>query len=146
VRLLVLTTASMKMTAFWDSMPCILAEIDRRFRSLMMEAVSSSETSVNFYEPIYGATPQKTFILVQEADERFGHHCNVIRAGSTVKLIFLSMPTNPLHSPACGIISIRPPPSHHPFKCHSQWNVFQHRNGIEKLQEFPSCLFFQSVD
>jgi hypothetical protein len=49
----------MKMTAFWDSMPCILAEIDRRFRSLMMEAVSSSETSVNFYEPIYGVTPRR---------------------------------------------------------------------------------------
>jgi hypothetical protein len=51
MRFQVLTAASMKMTVFWDFAPCSLVEIDRRFRgALMMEAASTSETSVNFYE------------------------------------------------------------------------------------------------
>jgi hypothetical protein len=40
-----------KMTVFWVSAPCSFAETDRRFIvAMMMEAVSTSETSVNFYE------------------------------------------------------------------------------------------------
>jgi hypothetical protein len=48
----VLPAASMKVTVFWDVAPCSLVEIDRCFRgiALMMEAVSTSETSVNFYQ------------------------------------------------------------------------------------------------
>jgi hypothetical protein len=51
------------MTVFWDIPPCSLIEVDRRFRSayclhhqgddliaLKMEAVSTPETSVNFYQ------------------------------------------------------------------------------------------------
>jgi hypothetical protein len=42
------------MTAFWDIAPCILLEVDQHFRgayiNLIMEAVHTSETSVNFYE------------------------------------------------------------------------------------------------
>jgi hypothetical protein len=44
------------MTVFWDVAPCSQVEIGRRFRgsycliSLMMEAVNTSETKVNFYE------------------------------------------------------------------------------------------------
>jgi hypothetical protein len=38
----VITAASMKKTVFWVVAPCIL--------SLMMEAASTSETSVNFYQ------------------------------------------------------------------------------------------------
>jgi hypothetical protein len=40
------------MTAFWDTEPCSFVETDRRFRgiALMMEAVHTSETSINFYE------------------------------------------------------------------------------------------------
>jgi hypothetical protein len=40
----------MKIIVFWDVAPCSLLEIDRRFIALMMEAVSTSETSVNSYE------------------------------------------------------------------------------------------------
>jgi hypothetical protein len=49
----------MKMTVFWDVAPCSLVEIYRRFRdacclhhqvAMMMEAVSISVTSVNFYQ------------------------------------------------------------------------------------------------
>jgi hypothetical protein len=38
-----------KMTVFWDVEPCSLVDTDRRWA--MMEAVSTSEASVNFYEP-----------------------------------------------------------------------------------------------
>jgi hypothetical protein len=42
----------MKMTAFWDVAPCSLAEVDPTFErfpisALMMEAVRTSETSVD---------------------------------------------------------------------------------------------------
>jgi hypothetical protein len=44
----------MKMAVFWVAAPCILVEVYRRFRdiviALMMEAASTSETSVNFYQ------------------------------------------------------------------------------------------------
>jgi hypothetical protein len=46
---------SVKMIVYWDVAPCSLVEIDRRFRGdnhylhyQGIEAVSSSETSVNF--------------------------------------------------------------------------------------------------
>jgi hypothetical protein len=67
VRLQVLMDAVMKMTAFWDTGPCSLVYVDRRFRgayhfhhpaiALMME-VSTSETSVNFYETIRRSIPE----------------------------------------------------------------------------------------
>jgi hypothetical protein len=54
----------MKVTAMWDTTPCSLVEVDRLFvrayyrhhegdkklAALMTEAVSTTETSVNFYE------------------------------------------------------------------------------------------------
>jgi hypothetical protein len=56
----VLTAASMKMPVFWVVAPCNLVEVYQRFRgtfclhlqviALMMEAVSTSETLVNFYQ------------------------------------------------------------------------------------------------
>jgi hypothetical protein len=60
VRVQILTAAVMKMTVFWGIASCSLVEIDRRFRdayclnhpdlliALMMEAASTSETSVIF--------------------------------------------------------------------------------------------------
>jgi hypothetical protein len=39
----------MKMSAFSDIEQCSLEEVDRII-ALMMEAISTSETSVNFYE------------------------------------------------------------------------------------------------
>jgi hypothetical protein len=49
----VLTAASIMMTALWDIAPCSLVEVD-----LMMEAVITSETSVNFYETTRRNIPQ----------------------------------------------------------------------------------------
>jgi hypothetical protein len=55
VRFQALTAMSLKMTVFWDIASCSLVEVYWRFRgshcliALIMEAVSTSETSVNFY-------------------------------------------------------------------------------------------------
>jgi hypothetical protein len=40
--------ASMKMTVFWDTAPC----------ALMVEAASTSETSVNFYQTTWHNIPE----------------------------------------------------------------------------------------
>jgi hypothetical protein len=50
----------MKMAAFWDIAPCSLVDIDRRFRAiaLMMEALSTSETSVNIYQTTRRNVPE----------------------------------------------------------------------------------------
>jgi hypothetical protein len=48
-RFQVLTAASMKMAVFWVVAPCI---------SLMMEAASTSETSVNFYQTTWRNNPE----------------------------------------------------------------------------------------
>jgi hypothetical protein len=45
VRVQILTAASIKMAVFWEVAPCSLVEV-----YLMMEAASTSETSVNFYQ------------------------------------------------------------------------------------------------
>jgi hypothetical protein len=47
VRFPVLTVASMK-TALWDIAPCSLVEVHGRFIALMMEAITTSKTSVYF--------------------------------------------------------------------------------------------------
>jgi hypothetical protein len=55
--------ASMKMTAYWDIELCSLVQVDQRFRgaycdALMMEAVHTSETSVNFYKNTQRNNPE----------------------------------------------------------------------------------------
>jgi hypothetical protein len=52
VRFLVLTMASMKMTVFWD-VPLI---------DLMMEAASTSKTSLNFYQTTRRNTPEDSHL------------------------------------------------------------------------------------
>jgi hypothetical protein len=45
VRFQVFPAANMKMAGFWDAAPCSLVEV-----ALMMEAASTSETSVKFHQ------------------------------------------------------------------------------------------------
>jgi hypothetical protein len=65
----------MKMTVFWDIVPCSLVETDRRFGVLtasiisvmslivlMMAAVSTSEKSVNFYKTARRSIPEDTHL------------------------------------------------------------------------------------
>jgi hypothetical protein len=54
----------MKMTVFWDVASCSLTEINRRFRNassffaLVLEAVSTSETLINFCETMWCNIPK----------------------------------------------------------------------------------------
>jgi hypothetical protein len=68
----------MKMTVFWDVAPCGLVEVDRHFRgayclhhqvALMVEAVSTSETSVNFYETTRRNIPEDLHPFVRQRIE-----------------------------------------------------------------------------
>jgi hypothetical protein len=61
--------ASMKMTVFCNVAPCSFIEIHGHFRgvycclnTLMMEAVSTSETSVNFYETTWPDIPEDSLL------------------------------------------------------------------------------------
>jgi hypothetical protein len=53
------------MAAFWDVAPRTLVEVDRRFRAttLIMEAVSASETSVSLYQPTPLYIPKDSHFL-----------------------------------------------------------------------------------
>jgi hypothetical protein len=53
-----LKATSMKMTVFWDIAPCSLGETERWWIALMMEAVSTSETSVNFSQTTRHIIPE----------------------------------------------------------------------------------------
>jgi hypothetical protein len=77
----VVTAASMKMTAFWDTAPYSVAEIDRRFRDAyclhyqgstqviaVMEAVGISETSVNFHETTRRSIPEGCHLHTRRHD------------------------------------------------------------------------------
>jgi hypothetical protein len=57
MRFQVLMIASMKMTAFWHVMPCILMEVYWCF-TLMIEAVHTYETSVCFHETAQHYIPE----------------------------------------------------------------------------------------
>jgi hypothetical protein len=65
----------MRVAVFWNVAPCSLAETDRRFRGdyflidLMMEALRTCETSVDFYETTRSNIPQDR--LLQEENTVF---------------------------------------------------------------------------
>jgi hypothetical protein len=52
----------MKMTVFWDVALCTPV-VYRRFIALMMEAASTSETSVNFSQTTRGNIPEDSHLL-----------------------------------------------------------------------------------
>jgi hypothetical protein len=53
-----------KITTFWNTAPCSVVEVNRRWViPLMMEAVNITETSVNFYDTT-GAVSDKTIIVI----------------------------------------------------------------------------------
>jgi hypothetical protein len=65
----VLVTTEKKMTVFWDVAPCNVVEIGRRFRGAycfhhhgLLMAISTSETSVNFYETTRCNIPEDSHI------------------------------------------------------------------------------------
>jgi hypothetical protein len=53
------------MAVFWDVSPCSLIEIDQHFIiALMMEALSTSETLINFYQITRRNIPEDTVLTV----------------------------------------------------------------------------------
>jgi hypothetical protein len=52
------------MAVFWDVSPCSLVEVYRRFIALMMEAASSYETSVNFYQTTGRNNPEDSHLQI----------------------------------------------------------------------------------
>jgi hypothetical protein len=50
------------MAVFWVVVPYSLIEVYRRFIALMMEAVSTSETSVNFYQTTRRYNPEDSYL------------------------------------------------------------------------------------
>jgi hypothetical protein len=74
VRLQVLTAVSMKMAVFWVVSPCGLVEVYQRFRGgfclhhqgderwAIMEATSTSEKSVNFYQTTRCNNPEDSHL------------------------------------------------------------------------------------
>jgi hypothetical protein len=74
----------MMMTAFWVVAPCSLVEADRRFRGvysivrsiLMIESVSTSETSVNFYETTRRNIPEGRHLHTRRRENLKSHEKN----------------------------------------------------------------------
>jgi hypothetical protein len=64
-------TASIKMTDCWDIAPNSLIETDCPGDALMMEAVSTSETSVNFYQTTWCNIPRTVIFLASYPTIRF---------------------------------------------------------------------------
>jgi hypothetical protein len=74
VRFQVLKAASIKITAFWEMVPCNIVEVDRRFRhayklpssghiALIMEEIYTSEKSVDFFETTLRYIPEGCHLL-----------------------------------------------------------------------------------
>jgi hypothetical protein len=66
-------TVCLKMAAFWVVLPCSLVEVYRRFRdacciALMMEAKSTSETSVNFYQITRRNNPEDSHLHIRRRE------------------------------------------------------------------------------
>jgi hypothetical protein len=59
VRFKVLTATSMKVTAFWDIVPCSFVEVGRRFRGAL-----TSETSVYFNKTTQHYFPYGRYLLL----------------------------------------------------------------------------------
>jgi hypothetical protein len=65
----------MKMTIFWDVVPCSLVEVYRHFRGACClhyqgDIVSTCETFVNFYQTTGRNIPEDSHLQVTEAVER----------------------------------------------------------------------------
>jgi hypothetical protein len=54
--------ASMKMTVFWNFVPCSLIEIELHCTITLMEAVSTSEISISFYKATQCNIPEDSHV------------------------------------------------------------------------------------
>jgi hypothetical protein len=70
MRLEVLTAVSMNVTVLWDTTPCRLVEIYQLI-ALIMEAVGTSETSVNLYQTTWRGIPEDSHLHCRCRSSRF---------------------------------------------------------------------------
>jgi hypothetical protein len=75
----------MKTAALWDAAPCSLVEA-YRFVALMMEAASTSETSVNLYQSTRRNNPEYSHIHTRHLENLISHDLYFISFCSAVKL------------------------------------------------------------
>jgi hypothetical protein len=61
------------MTVIWDVAPCSHVEIAQRFRAMMMEAVGTSETSVNFYQTTRRNIPEDSHLHTRRRENLKSH-------------------------------------------------------------------------
>jgi hypothetical protein len=59
------------MAVFWVVEPCSLVEVYRRFIALMMEAASTSETSMNLYKTTRHKNPEDSHLRNFKLSQRF---------------------------------------------------------------------------
>jgi hypothetical protein len=75
------------MTAFWDLAPCSLAEVSIIIRAiniaLMMVAVSTSKTSVNFYQTTRRKIPEDSHLHTRILLKLQDLHCLALRSLNT---------------------------------------------------------------
>jgi hypothetical protein len=63
----------MKITVFWDVAPCSLVEVIIRAIALMMDAASTSETSVNFYQTTQRNIPEDSHLYTRRRENLKSH-------------------------------------------------------------------------
>jgi hypothetical protein len=120
LRLQVLTAASINMI-----------ETDRRFRGTAIIIVGQFLRHYKTQHPrTWGGASNILDITVM--------WCG---AGSTVKLIFFSMLTNPFHSPTCGIISIRHPFASTPLNATHSGMYSNTEMGYKNYRNSPIVFF-----
>jgi hypothetical protein len=71
VKFQVLKAARKSITAFWDIAPCSLVELDQHFIPLMMEALSTCETSGYFFAIL----KRQSFILIVNVSDDSATYC-----------------------------------------------------------------------
>jgi hypothetical protein len=84
------------MSVFWIVAPCSLVEVYRCFRgtcsALMMEAASTSETFVNFYQTTRRYSPEDCHLHSRRREHLKSYNCRyVIRSDVALKSISYKM-------------------------------------------------------
>jgi hypothetical protein len=63
----------MGMAVFWVVAPCSLVEVYRRFIALMVEAASTSDTSVNVYQTTRRNIPEDSYLHTRRRENLKSH-------------------------------------------------------------------------
>jgi hypothetical protein len=67
------------MAVVWVVVPCSLVEVYWRFIALMMEAASTSETSVRFYQTTWRNNPEDSHLHTRRRENLKSHPLGLVR-------------------------------------------------------------------